>query len=308
MLLDWFSPCVCLKRSSAFKDGSLYGFACALTLQQSLSKSKKWVGGCTTATYWKQILYIFWYTFKGNFSELFILIYIKMKFCIPLQLCPNALSCQACNVLPRRDKSSLQNWKHLPNENYQALQALKTMSKSHFAIEIMRIHESNESELSWWSLSSIRRLISSLVCRSLLRACNFSWNASNAKRIKRGIKTVTTNSPNMCTSVEGHKHSHSVVRNATACHGHMRNSQPVCPLETPHHRHCLRHLGPNDSSWCFLKCQVRNRRFISRFSSELMHHLDLKILKSLMIHSCHSPTEGCRVAANVIVSLAHFAK
>lgn len=121
MLLDWFSPCVCLKRSSAFKDGSLYGFACALTLQQSLSKSKKWVGGCTTATYWKQILYIFWYTFKGNFSELFILIYIKMKFCIPLQLCPNALSCQACNVLPRRDKSSLQNWKHLPNEDYQVI-------------------------------------------------------------------------------------------------------------------------------------------------------------------------------------------
>lgn len=82
MLLDWFSPCVCLVRSSAFKDGSLYGFACALTLQQSLSKSKKWVGGCTTATYWMQILYIIWYTFKGNFCELFILIYIKMKFCI----------------------------------------------------------------------------------------------------------------------------------------------------------------------------------------------------------------------------------
>ena len=85
MLLDWFSPCVCLVRSSAFKDGSLYGFACALTLQQSLSKSKKWVGGCTTATYWMQILYIIWiisYTFEVNFCELFILIYIKMKFCI----------------------------------------------------------------------------------------------------------------------------------------------------------------------------------------------------------------------------------
>ena len=58
MLLDWFSHCVCLVRSSAFKDGSLYGFACALTLQQSLSKSKKWVGGCTTATCGMQILYI----------------------------------------------------------------------------------------------------------------------------------------------------------------------------------------------------------------------------------------------------------
>lgn len=265
MLLDWFSHCVCLVRSSAFKDGSLYGFACALTLQQSLSKSKKWVGGCTTATCGMQILYIN-YLIHVQGQLLWIVhpdLHQDEILHLPLQLCPNALSCQACNVLPRRDKSSLQNWKHLPNEDYQALQALKTMSKSHFAIEIMRIHESNESELSWWSLSSIRRLISSLVCRSLLRACNFSWNTSNAKRIKRGIKTVTTNSPNMCTRAEGHKHSHSVVRNATACHGHMRNSQPVCPLETPHHRHCLRHLGPNDSSWCFLKCQVLNRRFIS---------------------------------------------
>lgn len=113
------------------------------------------------------------------------------------------------------------------------------------------------------------------------------------------------------------KHVHARWRSqtqpqrSTECHGMPRphEEQPAClsagntpppPLSPPPRTRWLELM--------LLEMPGAKQKIHLKYSSELMHHLDLKILKSLMIHSCHSPTEGCRVAANVIVSLAHFAK
>ena len=85
----------------------------------------------------------------------------------------------------------------------------------------------NESELNWWSLSSIRRLISSLVCRSLLRACNFGWNAPNAKRIKKRHKNRYDK---QCKYVHTRWRSQTQPQHSTECHSMPlpHQQQPAC--------------------------------------------------------------------------------